>query len=433
MAADIYRQIMYASEKKTNQQHYGGNPMTIFKAADVLLPENTEMEKWAVIACDQFTSEPEYWQEAASCAGDGPSALHLILPEAYLDHTDTGEIDTIHRTMERYLKDGVFDVLPDSYVYVERTLANGTIRRGLVGIVDLEQYDFRPDSTSLVRATEFTVPERIPPRLKIRENASLELPHVLMLCDDAEDKVLGCCEKMKDELPLLYDFDLMLGGGHVTGRLVQNGHREKLDAVIAEYEKETRQRYLDRYGKEIAYSVGDGNHSLATARTHYLKKREEGAGDDDPCRYAMVELGNLHDDSLVFEPIHRLVITDVKSLLAKLVQENADGTYPVPYITASGNGEVMLSLAEGELPLARLQKLLDEWLEDNEGEIDYIHGEKTLQKLVNAENRIGFLLPPIAKDELFSDILTNGVLPRKTFSMGHASEKRYYIESRKIV
>ena len=407
--------------------------MTIFKAADVLLPENTDMEKWAVIACDQFTSEPEYWQKAASCAGEGPSALHLILPEAYLDHTDTGEIDKIHRTMDRYLKEDVFRVLPDSYVYVERALANGMIRRGLVGTVDLEQYDFRPDSESLVRATEFTVPERIPPRLKIRENASLELPHVLMLCDDAEDKILGCCEKMKDELPLLYDFELMLGGGRITGRLAAGKHREKLDAVIAAYEEETRKRYLDRYGRELAYSIGDGNHSLATARTHYLKKKEEGAGEDDPCRYAMVELGNLHDDSLVFEPIHRLVITDVKGLLAMLRQENEGGTYPLPYITSSGNGEIRLSLQEGELPLARLQKQLDEWLEDHEGEIDYIHGEKTLQKLVSSENRIGFLLPPIAKDMLFSDILTNGVLPRKTFSMGHASEKRYYIESRKIV
>lgn len=407
--------------------------MTIFKAADVLLPENTDMEKWAVIACDQFTSEPEYWQKAASCAGEGPSALHLILPEAYLDHTDTGEIDTIHKTMDRYLREDVFRVLPDSYVYVERTLANGMIRRGLVGTVDLEQYDFRPDSESPVRATEFTVPERIPPRLKIREDASLEMPHVLMLCDDAEDKILGCCEKMKDELPLLYDFELMLGGGRITGRLAAGEHREKLDAVIAAYEEETRKRYLARYGREIVYSIGDGNHSLATARTHYLKKKEEGAGEDDPCRYAMVELGNLHDDSLVFEPIHRLVITDVKGLLAKLRQENEGGTYPLPYITSSGSGEIRLSLQEGELPLARLQKQLDEWLEDHEGEIDYIHGEKTLQKLVSSEKRIGFLLPPIAKDMLFSDILTNGVLPRKTFSMGHASEKRYYIESRKIV
>lgn len=407
--------------------------MSVFQKADILLPENVSFEKWAVIACDQFTSEKEYWQNVKETVKDAPSALRLVLPEAYLDHTDTGEIDRINDTMRQYLSDGLFHEYAQSYIYVERTLNSGMIRRGVVGIVDLEQYDYHENSTSLIRATEFTVPERIPPRMKIREDAALELPHILMLCDDPQDQILGYCEKVRDELPLLYDFELMMNGGRITGRLLQGEHAAKLDAAIAAYETQVKEKYLKLCNQEIVYNVGDGNHSLATAKAHYEELKRKGADGTHPARYAMAELGRLQDDSLVFEPIHRLLKTDSEALLAYLAERNPDGTFEVPWFTSEEEGVVKLSLDEKELPLAKLQNDLDAWLAEQEGEIDYIHGEDTLKKLARRKGMIGFLVPPIAKDHLFQDILENGVLPRKTFSMGHANEKRYYIESRKII
>lgn len=407
--------------------------MSVFQKADILLPENVSFEKWAVVACDQFTSEKEYWQKVNETVKDAPSALRLVLPEAYLDHTDTCEIDHINATMRQYLADGLFHEYDQSYVYVERTLNSGMIRRGVVGVVDLEQYDFHENSTSLIRATEFTVPERIPPRMKIREDAVLELPHILMLCDDPQDLILGYCEKVKEELPLLYDFDLMMDGGRITGRLLQGKHAAMLDEAVAAYEKAVRDKYLRLCGQEIVYNVGDGNHSLATAKSHYEQLKKRGVDGTHPARFAMTELGRLQDDSLVFEPIHRLLRTDSAALLAYLAERNPAGTFAVPWFTSEEEGTVKLALSEKELPLAKLQNDLDAWLAEQEGEIDYIHGDDTLRKLARREGMIGFLVPPIAKDHLFQDILENGVLPRKTFSMGHANEKRYYIESRKIL
>lgn len=407
--------------------------MNIFRAADIYLPETAEPEKWAVIACDQYTSQKEYWQKVQEYVGDSPSSLHLILPEAYLDHTDTGEIDAINDAMKQYLEAGILRLYPDSYIYTERTLQNGKIRRGIVGMLDLEEYDYAENSRSLIRATEFTVQERIPPRMKIRENAVLELPHILMLSDDTEDIMLGCCESMKDELPVLYSFDLMMNGGRIVGRLVQNEHKRRLDVAVGRYETAVRKRYAGQCGQEIVYAVGDGNHSLASAKAHYERLKAEGIGTGHPARYALAEVGNLHDESLVFEPIHRLVKTDAGALLKELEEKNREGSFPICWITARETGELMLDLSGNELPLAVLQKQLDGWLERNAGEIDYIHGDDTLRKLVQEQNAVGFLLPAIAKDRLFADILNNGVLPRKTFSMGHADEKRYYIESRRIV
>lgn len=407
--------------------------MNIFRAADIYLPETAEPEKWAVIACDQYTSQKEYWQKVQEYVGDSPSSLHLILPEAYLDHTDTGEIDAINDAMKQYLEAGILRLYPDSYIYTERTLQNGKIRRGIVGMLDLEEYDYAENSRSLIRATEFTVQERIPPRMKIRENAVLELPHILMLSDDTEDIMLGCCESMKDELPVLYSFDLMMNGGRIVGRLVQNEHKRRLDEAVGRYETAVRKRYAGQCGQEIVYAVGDGNHSLASAKAHYERLKAEGIGTGHPARYALAEVGNLHDESLVFEPIHRLVKTDAGALLKELEEKNREGSFPICWITARETGELMLDLSGNELPLAVLQKQLDGWLERNAGEIDYIHGDDTLRKLVQEQNAVGFLLPAIAKDRLFADILNNGVLPRKTFSMGHADEKRYYIESRRIV
>lgn len=406
--------------------------MNVFRAADILVPKTDEPEKWAVIACDQYTSQKEYWQAVKEYVGDSPSSLHLILPEAFLDHTDPAELDAINETMRRYLDTGIFALYPDSYIYTERTLQNGKIRRGIVGMLDLEQYDYAEGSTSLIRATEYTVPERIPPRMKIRENAALELPHILMLSDDTDDVMLGCCEEMKDELPVLYSFELMMNGGRITGRLVLGKHRERLDEAVSRYETDVRKRYSQLCGQEIAYAAGDGNHSLASARAHYERLRKAGADNTHPARYALAELGNLHDESLVFEPIHRLVKTDVSALLAELESKNT-GDFPLRWITARESGTIWLDLHGHELPLALLQKQLDDWAAANACEIDYIHGEDTLQKLVQEPGTVGFLLPAIAKDRLFADILNSGVLPRKTFSMGHADEKRYYIESRKIV
>lgn len=410
--------------------------MSVFKSTDILIPNNVDMEKWSVIACDQFTSDPAYWQRVRQTAGEGPSTIHLILPEAELgSENEANTVKQINAAMERYLAENVFRVYPNSYVYVERTLADGSVRPGLLGAVDLECYDYHAGSHSAIRATEKTVLERIPPRQQVRKDAAVELPHVLMLCDDDEKTLIEPIAAVRDSLPMLYDFDLMEQGGHITGWLVQGEVAAEFDKRFAAFAATVDRKYAD-LGGSVLLAVGDGNHSLATAKSCYEALKEANPGVDlsgHPSRYSLVELENIHDPSLVFAPIHRIILeTDAEKLLRDLSAVCADDGYRVQWVIGEKTGTVYLDKSRGELAVAVLQEFLDKWLAENAGIIDYIHGDEEVKALAQKENAIGFLLPAMEKHQLFRGVISGGALPRKTFSMGHAREKRYYLEGRKI-
>ena len=411
--------------------------MGVFQAAQILLPKHADMGRWAVIACDQFTSDPDYWQRVRDFVGEVPSTLHMILPEAELGAPDEPEkIREIHKTMEQYLNSDLFTEYRNAYVYVERTLLNGKIRKGIVGMVDLEDYDYKPGSVSPIRATEKTVLERIPPRQRVRRGAGLELPHVLMLCDDKEKKLIEPLEKEKESLPLLYDFDLMEGGGRIRGYLVQGETARAFEARLAAYEAGTEERYKDLKGAPVVFAVGDGNHSLATAKSCYEELKAQNPGVDlsnHPARYALVELENIHDDAQAFEPIHRVVTdTETEDLLRALAPWCAPEGHAVIWIAGDRQGTIYLDKNRSPLAVGVLQGFLDEYLGEHPGKIDYIHGKKAVEDIARKENAVGFLLPGMEKGDLFRGVVADGVLPRKTFSMGHAQEKRYYLEGRKI-
>jgi len=412
--------------------------MNAFRRADILLPKTDSMEKWAVIACDQFTSDNAYWDRVREFTKDAPSTMNLILPEAELGtEKEEAHIAVINETMQKYIENGVFTEYADSYVYVERTLENGSVRKGLIGIVDLETYDFSAGSVSEIRATEKTVVERIPPRMRVRRDATVELPHILMLCDDHDKVLIEPVAAKKDSLKKLYDFDLMEDGGHITGWLVDGETANEFDARLTEYTANVASKYVGLSGTPMTFAVGDGNHSLATAKSCYeeLKKNNPGADlSNHPARYALVELENIHDDAQVFEPIHRVVFnTDPMKLLAALEASScADNGYAVQWHIGTMSGTVYLDKAKSELAVGVLQTFLDEYLAVFDGEIDYIHDDDALMELSQKPGSIGFLLPGMEKSQLFRGVVADGVLPRKTFSMGHAREKRYYLEGRKI-
>lgn len=411
--------------------------MNIFMRADILLPPEHLLDRWPVIACDQFTSDPDYWKRVRAFTRDVPSAMHLILPEAELGADDEADkINLIQDAMEQYLNDGVLRLFPGCYVYVERTLQNGMVRPGLIGMVDLESYDYQHDSTSLIRATEKTVLERIPPRQRVRRGAALELPHVMMLCDDDKMQLIEPIREIRDSLPKLYELELMEGGGHIAGYLVAGDVADAFDRRLAAYAETLEEKYPDLEGAKVLLAVGDGNHSLATAKSCYEELKQQNPGCDlsnHPARYALVELENIHDPSQQFEPIHRVVMrTDSDKLLEDLQAICEPGGYPVTWIMGEKKGVVELKRELGELDVAVLQNFLDEWLKENAGEIDYIHGEEDVAALARQENAMGLLLQPMGKSQLFRGVIAGGILPRKTFSMGHAREKRYYLEGRKI-
>ena len=411
--------------------------MNAFLPADILLPKVDSMERWAVIACDQFTSDPAYWARVADTVGDAPSTLRLILPEAELGTPqEAAHTQQINENMNVYLKEGLFQAYPDSFVYVERTLQNGSVRKGLVGAVDLDAYDYNAGATSAIRATERTVTERIPPRQRVRRDASIELPHILLLCDDNEKVLIEPVEAVKDTLPKLYDFDLMEDGGHITGWLVSGEAAQSFCDRLTAYTAACPKKYEDLPGAPLVFAVGDGNHSLATAKSCYEELKRNHPGEDlsnHPARYALVELENIHDDAQKFEPIHRVVVdTDPQALLKALEPWCSPGGYPIEWYAGSQSGTVYLDPSRSQLEVGALQQFLDEYLARNPGKIDYIHGDDDLKNLAAQENAIGFLLPAMAKSQLFRGVVADGVLPRKTFSMGHAREKRYYLEGRKI-
>ena len=413
--------------------------MNVFLPADILMPQVSSMEQWAVIACDQFSSNPAYWQRVREHAADAPSTINLILPEAELG-TPQEEAHTalINETMAKYRQEQVFRTLERAFVYVERTLESGAVRKGLVGMVDLDAYDYSTGSVSAIRATEKTVVERIPPRMRVRRNAPIELPHILMLCDDHDKVLIEPIGAMKDSLPLLYDFDLMEDGGHISGWLVQGEAVDAFEARLAAYTAGLDRKYEGLPGVPMVFAVGDGNHSLATAKACYEELKKSHPGEDlscHPARYALVELENIHDEAQVFEPIHRVLMkTEPKALLDALQAEAcAEGGYPVTWFMGSESGTVYLDRARSELAVGALQSWLDGYMKEHPCEIDYIHGDSDLKQLAEQEGAIGFLLPAMEKSQLFRGVIADGILPRKTFSMGHAREKRYYLEGRAIL
>ena len=402
--------------------------MAIFTGADILLPKNEDYKKWAVIACDQFTSQPEYWDEVRKEVGDAPSTLHMILPEVLLPGTDE-QIAAIQKTMADYLAGGVFAEYKDAYIYVERTLLDGSVRKGLMGAVDLDKYDYRPEKDAPVRATEATVQERIPPRMRVRRGAPLEMPHVLMLCDDQKKTIIEPLAAEKENMEKVYDFSLCAGGGLIQGWLLSRELTEKVNAALAVYEQEK---------VPMTYAVGDGNHSLATAKACYEELKKNNPGMDlsaHPARFALVELENIHDEAQQFAPIHRVIAKTNPSELLAYLAKTCTGTAvcSIPWYSGNEQGVLQLGVQPGQLPLAALQQALDAYLAENPGEIDYIHGDDVVIKLSAEEGSLGFLVPGIEKNQFFQSIVTDGILPRKTFSMGHAQEKRYYLEARKIL
>lgn len=407
----------------------------IFNKADILLPALDSYSKWAVVACDQFTSQPEYWEQVKKLVGDDVSSYHLILPEAELSINDSDRIVEINKIMEEYLQKGIFNVYENSYVYVERELNNGVIRKGIVGVIDLEDYDYTPTANTGIRATEKTVVDRLPPRVKIRENAPLELPHILLLCDDPEHQLLESIETIKDKLPVLYDFNLMQDGGHITGRLVQGEAVSLFDNALEKYLQETEKKYQNLDEDAMFFAVGDGNHSLAAAKKCYELRKEE-FGSQIKARYALVELENLQDEAQKFEPIHRLLkYVDVQNLLKNMREQICVeySKHKIEYYAQDDCGTLYLDERLGELTVGILQNFLDDYVNNSSILVDYIHDDSVLKQLSNNSDTIGFLLYAIDKKSLFQGIIKDGALPRKTFSMGHAQEKRYYMESRKIM
>ena len=416
-----------------------------FYPADILLPKDVDMTKWAVVACDQFTSQPEYWQAVEDTVGNAPSTLRLILPEAKLNDPDVEQsIADINSTMEQYLESGVFQTLSDSLLYMERTQSDGKIRHGLIGMIDLEQYDFTPGSGALIRATEGTVLSRIPPRVRVREHAPIELPHVMLLIDDPDRTVIAPLTAASGEMEKVYDFELQQGGGHLRGWKLTD---IQMDGVTAALEglctdAEMQKKYGLSGAAPLLFAVGDGNHSLATAKQCYenLKKvTPESQWGTLPARYALVEVVNNHDHALQFEPIHRVlfgvqpdqVLEAFKSFYPEAYEGRGEG-HVIAYTCAEHTGFLTVPNPKVQLAVGTLQTFLDAYVQEYGGEVDYIHGDDVTDELGAKAGNIGFKLPAMGKEQLFKTVMTDGVLPRTTFSMGHAQDKRYYVEARRI-
>lgn len=425
----------------------------------VLLPNaSVDPQKWAVIACDQFTSEPEYWQKVEQNVGSAPSTFRMILPEVYLHESDLdARIEATQSTMQAYLDQGFLKPY-EGFVLVERHLGNKT-QTGLVVALDLEAYDYNKGSQTLVRATEGTILDRLPPRMKVREGAILEMPHILVLYDDPEGFVLRSLLQNKNSLEVLYDFELMEGSGHLKGMLVNDPDQIQVIknglAKLIEPDYYAHRYNISGSQNPLLYAMGDGNHSLATAKALWEKIKNE-VGPDHPARYALVELVNLHDTSLAFEPIHRVLFNADPALLESLRVDlgpavtitNANDFFEMTEmvtgaellhqrfgaINADGYQVFDLAQPRHNLAVGSLQEVLDAYLKENpQVKIDYVHGDDVVDRLGREPGNLAFYLPGIAKDNFFKSIIMDGALPRKTFSMGHAKDKRFYMECRKIV
>lgn len=414
-----------------------------FKRGNILLPKNTDMTKWSVVACDQYTSEPEYWNDVEKIVGDAPSTLKLTLPEIYLEDENVSErIAKINSNMKALLDEDFFNEYKDSMIYLERTQSDGKIREGLIGVVDLEAYSYEKGAETPIRATEKTVIERIPPRVKIRENAPLELPHIMILIDDDKKQIIENLKNKVSEDDIVYDFDLMKNGGHVKGYLLNEETMDEVDKGLKELaDKEVFAKKYDVNNKEVLlFAMDDGNHSLATAKACYEKLKETMSEEEylnNPARYALVELVNLHSPALEFEAINRVIFnTEPEKLLNSLkeyYQINKDGNgQKIEVITNDVDEKWYIENPKSNIAVGSIQIFLDEYLKNNEGKIDYIHGEETTKNLAKQSGNVGFIFEAMPKNELFKTVILDGSLPRKTFSMGHSYDKRYYLESRKI-
>ena len=431
---------------------------------EVLLPDNTvDLSKWSVVACDQYTSQLDYWNKVKDFVADAPSTLNVIFPEVYLEDSDGDQrIANINATMQDYLdKDILKSLANKSLILVDRKTSQVPSRKGLVVALDLEHYDFNKGSQTLIRATEGTIVERLPPRVKVRQDAAIELPHIMVLIDDPERTVI---EPLFDQNPeKLYDFELMMDSGHIKGYAIDTPEliQQATDALEKLADPEVFAKKYNAKDKDVLlYAMGDGNHSLATAKAIWEKIKEDAdsfdAVKDSPARYALVELVNIHDEGLQFEPIHRLVFdVEPEKLLAALQQHfgekcqiircddyadtlkkaeaaQTDTTHMIPFNDANGYGFIKIEQPPFTLELATLESFLNDYLEEVNGKVDFIHGEEVMFELGVKAGNMGFFFPPISKHSLFKTIIFDGALPRKTFSMGEADEKRFYLEARRI-
>ena len=432
---------------------------------EILLPrQELDLHRWAVIACDQYTSEPEYWEQVDRLVADHPSTLRLIFPEVYLEDDDSEtRIEEINACMDQYLADG--DLVPQGpgFILVDRKTSHALSRKGLVVALDLEAYDYRPGARTLIRATEGTIVDRLPPRIRVRENAAVELPHIMVLIDDPERTVIE--PLFEADLHPVYDFELMQGSGHLRGWRVDQPERlEQIAGALSALAG--TQRFRERYGVDddrvMLYAMGDGNHSFATAKAIWERLKADAADPsavmDHPARYALVELVNVHDPGLEFEAIHRVLFdVDAEALLAaaadyyhrvgtpcrverfasleeaKKAAGDSGTAHGIPFVTAEGFRLLRIDGPRLTLEVATLQNCLDEYLSHHaQARIDYIHGDEAVTRLGRRDGNIGFYLPSISKHDLFRTIVRDGALPRKTFSMGEADEKRFYLEARRI-
>ena len=415
-----------------------------FAPAEIMLPdfEKVNGTKWAVVACDQYTSEPQYWEAVEKEVGNAPSTLQMILPEVYLSQASQ-RIPGINADMERILKETLISH-PDAVICLCRTQSDGTVRRGIIGAVDLECYDYRAGASSLIRATEGTVLERIPPRVAIRRDAPLELPHVMLLIDDPARTVIEPVVDACATRTPVYNFDLMQNGGHVCGYFLTEEEKANVQSALADLilPESMEARYGDAGLSPLLFAVGDGNHSLATAKACYEEVKAtlgDEAAKNHPARYALAEIVNLHDEALQFEPIYRVVFdcdpADLLNALAAAtagLQGNA-APQTVTCVTVAGEQELTIPHPAPQLAVGTLQSFLFDYEKQHPGiTVDYIHGEDSLRELASRENAVGFLFEGMRKDELFRTVIYDGALPRKTFSMGHAQDKRYYLECRKV-
>lgn len=405
--------------------------MKTVKPFDILVPAVAEPEKFAVVSCDQFTSQRDYWEKLDEFVGDAPSALRLIFPEVYLEDGDYEErIRQINAAMYDYLDKGVFRTLKDSYILVRRQTAYGYTRLGIVAPVDLEDYSYEYPTEAVIRSTEGVVANRIPPRLKIRKDAPVELPHVILLLDDRDKTVIEPFYKKRDTLEKLYDFELNMHGGHLTGWRIDAA---ELDAVLDKYVESIK----GLYGKEstLVFAVGDGNHSLATARAYWkdVKKTltpEE--RENHPARYALVEIENLHCDGIVFEPIHRFVFGVDDSDFVLHMSTALKGKGRLNMFTTNMNYSVAVS-DNSVQAIADIQAAIDAYISAHpDASVDYIHGLDNLHAVADTSDGVAVEMPCIAKEELFGYVVEHGNLCRKAFSMGEAEEKRYYFEAKRI-
>lgn len=437
------------------------------KIPEVLLPKKgIDPFKWSVVACDQYTSEPDYWEQVTRIVGEAPSTLNLVFPEVYLGKgTEAERITRIHQEMQRYLEQEIVNSCGAGFVYLERQTSHAVSRKGLIMALDLECYDYHQRTKTLIRATEGTVLERIPPRVKIREGAPLELPHIMVLIDDPDCRVIEPLAVQTGQFERLYDTDLMMGGGHIRGYFVKEERvLEGICQGLASLAEPIR--FNQKYGvtdePALLFAVGDGNHSLATAKAVWEKIKRQSQADliNHPARYALVEVVNIHDPGLQFEPIHRVLFNissselleamkayygeqqfsfetfaDHSGMEAKLKegQSQEGNQHRIGFVNGEGYGIFTIANPKSDLEVGTLQSFLDEWMiKHSETKVDYIHGEDVVRKLGSQKGNIGFFLPRLAKKALFKTVIRDGVLPRKSFSMGEAEEKRFYLECRRI-